>query len=254
LNWYRRAAGHGNSNAETNLGFMAEKGWGEPQSYDEAFSWYYKAAGHGNAAAMDDIGFNFQYGVGVAVDYAKAWSWLYRAAVLGNGAAENQIGWMYRHGQGVTQDDAIAVWWYRLADAQGISDADLNLRDVCNDHEQRGDELCDLAAPVHDPALELVQRRTTIRDLRAQIVGLETDALQDDMEANHLASAGTDSAHKKDNVIGRGLTKFFDGMGTVAGTPSRLLASQASANVAILRAKLAQLESLDQSAANIPAP
>jgi hypothetical protein len=43
-------------------------------------------------------------------------------------------------------------------------------------------------------------------------------------------------------------------LGTVAGTPSRLLAPQARANVAILRAKLAQLESLDQSAANVPAP
>jgi TPR repeat protein len=50
---YRRAASHGNSNAETNIGFMAEKGWGQPQSYEEAFSWYYKAAEHGNAAAMN---------------------------------------------------------------------------------------------------------------------------------------------------------------------------------------------------------
>ncbi|HEX4151111.1 MAG TPA: tetratricopeptide repeat protein, partial [Steroidobacteraceae bacterium] len=254
LNWYRRAAGHGNSNAETNLGFMAEKGWGQPQSYDEAFSWYYKAAAHGNAGAMDNIGFNFQNGVGVAVDYAKAWSWLYRAALLGNGSAENQIGWMYRHGQGVTQDDAIAVWWYRLADAQGISDADLNLRDVCSDHEQRGDELCDLAVPVHDPALELVQRRTTIRDLRDKIASLETDALQDDMHANHLANVGTDSPHAQDNVVGRGLTKFFDALGTAAGTPSRLLAPKAREDAARLREQLAQLESLDQSAANVPAP
>ena len=72
---------------------MAEKGWGQPQSYDQAFSWYYKAAEHGNAGAMDNIGFNFQNGVGVAVDYAKAWSWLNRAAALGSAAAENQLGW-----------------------------------------------------------------------------------------------------------------------------------------------------------------
>jgi TPR repeat protein len=78
---------------------MAEKGWGQPQSFDQAFSWYYKAAEHGNAGAMDNIGFNFQNGVGVAVDYAKARSWLYRAAALESAAAENQLGWMYQYGQ-----------------------------------------------------------------------------------------------------------------------------------------------------------
>jgi len=31
LAWYRRAADHGNSNAENPLGYMAEEGWGQPQ-------------------------------------------------------------------------------------------------------------------------------------------------------------------------------------------------------------------------------
>jgi len=251
VDWYRRAAGHGNSNAETNIGFMAEKGWGQPQSYDQAFSWYYKAAEHGNAAAMDNIGFNFQNGVGVAVDYAKARSWLYRAATLGSAAAENQLGWMYQYGQGVKQDDAMAVAWYRLSDDQGNTDGDSNLRNLCVDLEQRGDELCHSGAPVNDPVIELVQRRVSIQDLRNKIAGLETDALQDEMNAAELANMGTNSKHAHDNVIGRGITKFFDAIGTAVGTPARVQAPILRQQAAFLREQLAQLERLDQLSSNI---
>jgi TPR repeat protein len=254
FDWYRRAASHGNSNAEANLGFMAEKGWGQPQSYDQAFSWYYKAAEHGNAAAMDNIGFNFQNGVGVAVDYGQAWSWLYRGAALGSAAAENQLGWMYQYGQGVKQDDALAVAWYRLSDNLGNTDADTNLRNLCVDLEQRGDELCDSGAPVNDRAIELVQRRVSIRDLRNKITGLETDALQDEMNADELANMGTNSKHAHDNVIGRGITKFFDSVGTVVGAPARVQAPILRQQAALLREQLAQLERLDQLSRNVPAP
>jgi TPR repeat protein len=254
LDWYRRAASHGNSNAETNIGFMAEKGWGQPQSYDQAFSWYYKAAEHGNAGAMDDIGFNFQNGVGVAVDYAKAWSWLYKAAALGSAAAENQLGWMYQYGQGVEQDDAVAVAWYRLSDDQGNTDGDSNLRNLCVDLEQGGDELCQSGAPVNDPAIELVRRRASIRDLRNKITGLETDALQDEMNADELANMGTNSKHAQNNVIGRGITKFFDSVGTVVGVPARVQAPILRQQAALLREQLAQLERLDQLSSNALAP
>src|SRR3984957_8796399 len=254
LDWYRRAASHGNSNAETNIGLMAEKGWGQLQSYDQAFSWYYKAAEHGNAAAMDNIGFNFQNGVGVAVDYAKAWSWLYRAAALGSAAAENQLGWMYQYGQGVKQDDAMAVAWYRLSDDQGNTDADINLRSLCVDLEQRGDELCHSGPPVSDSSIELVQRRASIRDLRNKITGLETDALQDEMNANGLANMGTDSKHAKNTVIGRGITKFFDSIGSVVATPARVQAPVLHQQAALLREQLAQLERLDQLSSNVLVP
>src|SRR6516225_1471564 len=66
-----------NSKAENQLGYMAENGWGQPQSYNEAFSWYYKAADDGSDEAMENIGYNFQNGIGVAVDYRQARSWLY---------------------------------------------------------------------------------------------------------------------------------------------------------------------------------
>jgi TPR repeat protein len=254
LSWFRRAASHGNSNAETNIGFMAEKGWGQPQSYEVAFSWYYQAAEHGNAAAMDNIGFNFENGIGVPVDYAKAWTWLYRAAALGSAAAENQLGWMYQHGQGVEQDDAIAVAWYRFAADQGNTDGDNNLRDLCVDLEQREDETCDKSVPVDDPAVELVQRRADIRDLRNKIASLETDALQDEISANQLANIGSNSRHLQNNQIALGIAKVQNSIGTVVGTPARLQAPALHQQAAVLREKLAQLESLDQSSADVRAP
>jgi TPR repeat protein len=233
---------------------MAEKGWGQPQSYDEAFSWYYKAAGDGNAEAMENIGYNFQNGVGVTIDYAKAWSWLYRAAALGSANAENQLGWMYQHGQGVKQDTAEAVAWYRLANDQGNTEGANNLRDLCADLERRDDELCDSADSVNDPAIETVQRRARILDLRAQITGLETDALQEDMSANELANMGEHGKHKNDNAITKGITKTMDAIGTVVGVPARLQAPTLREKAAHLREELAQLEILDQSSANAPAP
>jgi hypothetical protein len=234
---------------------MAEKGWGQPQSYDEAFSWYYKAAAHGNDTAMENIGFNFQNGVGVVVDYEKAWSWLYQAALQGNASAENQLGLRYQHGQGVLQADGKAVAWYRLSADQGNTNGSNDLRDLCADLYQAGNRLCHLDNPVNDPALEVVQRRAQIRDLRAQITGLETDALQDEANADELSNMGKNSKHKKDNPIGNGLTKVFDGIGTAASAPARIQAPVLREQTDRLREQLAQLESLDQaSAANVPAP
>ena len=49
-----RAAGHGNSDAENQLGHLAGEGWGQQQNYDEALSRYYKASEHGNAQAQEN--------------------------------------------------------------------------------------------------------------------------------------------------------------------------------------------------------
>ena len=254
LDWYRRAAGHGSSNAETNLGFMAEKGWGQPQSYDQAFSWYYEAAEHGNAEAMENIGYNFENGVGVAIDYAKAWSWLYNAAASGSATAENQLGWMYQYGEGVPADNAIAVTLYRLSSDQGNTSGDYNLRNLCVDLYRSGSKLCHSGnANVSDPAIETIQRRAHMRDLRAQIIGLETDALQDDLSADHLANMGKNGKSEK-NGITKSITKVMDGVGTTLSVSPRLDAANRRQQAARLREELAQLESLDRSSANVPPP
>jgi hypothetical protein len=133
-----------------------------------------------------------------------------------------------------------------------------NLSNLCVDLEWRGNRLCKSSAAVNDPALVVVQRRAQIRDLRAQIVGLETDALQDDMDANHLAHMGDNAKPKKDNSISRGvtnsLTKTMDAVGTALGAPARVQAPQLREEAARLREEMAQLEILDQSSTNLPPP
>jgi TPR repeat protein len=162
---------------------------------------------------------------------------------------------MYQHGQGVEQDNVRAIAWYRLSRDQGNTEGSNNLVNLCVDLEQSGSALCKLDPPVNDPALILVQRRVRIRELRAQITGLETDALQDDVNAQELANMGKNGKPmKKNNSITRGITKTLDAVGTVAGTPARLQAPELRQEAARLRLELAQLESLDQSSTNIPLP
>ena len=65
---------------------------------------------------------------------------------------------------------------------------------------------------------------------------------------------GKNSKHKKDNAIANHITKAMDAVGTVVGVPARLQAPILRAEAARLREALAELESLDQSSANVPAP
>jgi TPR repeat protein len=227
---------------------MAENGWGQPQSYDEAFSWYYKAAEHGNDHAMENIGYNFQYGIGVATDYAKARSWLYKAAALENSDAENQLGWMYQYGQGVKPDDAKGVAWYRLAADQGNVHGKNNLEAFEDELKERG--FWESAnEPVSDAAIEMVQRRARIWDLCAQITGLETDAVAQENSADELANMGNNGKKKNDPIA-----KVMDAFGTVVGVKPLLDAAKSREEAARLREELVRLEYLDQSSANVPVP
>jgi hypothetical protein len=95
----------------------------------------------------------------------------------------------------------------------------------------------------------MVQRRARIRDLRAQITGLETDGLAEDNSADELAHMGN-NGRQKDGAI----AKAMDAFGTVVGEKPRLEASQSREQAARLREELARLEYLDQSSGNFPAP
>jgi len=47
VKWYRKAAEQGHALAQTNLGFMYEKGDGVPKDAAEAVKWYRKATEQG---------------------------------------------------------------------------------------------------------------------------------------------------------------------------------------------------------------
>ncbi len=80
LREWRPLAEQGNANAQTNLGFMYDKGQGVPQDYAEAVKWYRKAAEQGNASAQNNLGFMYGTGKGVPQDYMQAHLWYNLAA------------------------------------------------------------------------------------------------------------------------------------------------------------------------------
>jgi TPR repeat protein len=222
---------------------MAEQGWGEPQSYAEAFSWYYKAAEHGNDTAQENIGYNFQNGVGVNKDYAKAMFWLYKAAGQGNSDAENQLGWMYQFGQGVQPDDGKALAWYRLSADQGNIHGLNNLQAFKEILEDRGEAVWQSAS---DAAIAQAQQRVRIQDLHSRINTLEAEANQQDSLADQLEHTGKGKTDK--------ITKVFNAMGTVGAVKFRVEAAKYRAEASRLREELAGIENQNQFSANVPVP
>jgi TPR repeat protein len=75
INWYRLAAEQEHVLAQSNLGFMYEKGQGVAQNYKEAMTWYRLAAEKNNALAQYNLGVMYAYGQGASQDYAHAYVW-----------------------------------------------------------------------------------------------------------------------------------------------------------------------------------
>jgi hypothetical protein len=125
--WYRKAAEQGNAVAQNNLGFLYYKGLGVTQDYPQAVSWFRKAAEQGNARAQDNLGFSYWKGLGVPQDYAQAVYWCRKAAEQGYAHAQSGLGVMFEKGRGVPQDYAQAVYWYRKAAEQGDAEAQVRL-------------------------------------------------------------------------------------------------------------------------------
>ena len=110
LREWKPLAEQGNADAQFNLGFMYEKGWGVPQDYKTAVKWYRLAAEQGDA----DSQFNstdFQKGLDAAQkgDFATALKEWKLTAEQGYVSAQSNLGRMYEKGRGVLQDYKTAV-------------------------------------------------------------------------------------------------------------------------------------------------
>jgi TPR repeat protein/CHAT domain-containing protein len=123
LRWYRRAADHGHTFAQYNLGVMYSKGRGVTRDDAEALRWFRKAADQGSAEAQTGLGVMYYEGRGVGQDYIEAARWYRRAAVQGYVYAEFNLGTMFEKGKGVIHDDAKALQLYRDAAANGDASA-----------------------------------------------------------------------------------------------------------------------------------
>jgi TPR repeat protein len=80
------AAESGNARAQTQLGFMHERGLRVQQDYFLAAKWYHRAALQGEPHGQHRLGLLFNKGFGVQVDLIEAHKWLNLAAAgIGKG-------------------------------------------------------------------------------------------------------------------------------------------------------------------------
>ena len=140
LRIWRPLADQGNAEAQSNLGFMYEKGNGVAQDFKEAVrlcrtcgspcasARRYRIAAHqGFATAQFLLGMMYLRGEGLAQDYEEALRLLLIAAKQGNEGAQNDLGVMYRDGIGVARDYKEAMKWYRLAAEKNYATAQYNI-------------------------------------------------------------------------------------------------------------------------------
>ena len=88
-----------------------------------------KQAEGGNAAAQSNLGWMYDKGEGVPKDAVQAVAWYRKAAEQGLAFAQSNLGWMYDTGEGVPKDAVQAYMWWNLAASRGDEDAKKN-RDI----------------------------------------------------------------------------------------------------------------------------
>ncbi|WP_079432765.1 tetratricopeptide repeat protein [Zoogloea sp. LCSB751] len=124
LQWLRRAAQEGDTDAAFQLGKLYSAGTaGVPADAVRAFAWFSAAGKAGHAGAAYYLGIAWRDGYGVKTDHAEAARWLRRAADAGIAAAQFLLANAYREGDGVPRDDIEAVRLYSAAAEQDHPEA-----------------------------------------------------------------------------------------------------------------------------------
>jgi uncharacterized protein len=116
---WREAADAGDARAQSNVGYLYERGFGVPQSYVEAQRWYHMAAAQGLAEAQFNIGTLYKYGYGVEANPREANSWFRMAAKQELPAAQYMLGLSYSKGEGVPKSAVQALKLWVAAAAKG---------------------------------------------------------------------------------------------------------------------------------------
>jgi TPR repeat protein len=140
----------GDSGAQTNLGYMYDRGLGVAPDTQTAFNWYRKAADKGEALAKYNLGDMYLRGDGVAQDDTTAFHWFQLAAAQGQSGASIKLGYMFAEGRGTRKDAEAAYAWVAAASLAG---------------DQRGEELLrSLESRLTREQLQRAQKRS--HDLR----------------------------------------------------------------------------------------
>lgn len=116
-------AEQGDAEAELKMGLRHTTfAWGDKDDR-KAVQWFEKAAQHGQVEAQFRYGAALLEGQGVVQEYKEAFFWLEKAAQGGNAEAQYAIGEMYREGIGTDSNAEQAYLWFNLAASQGIDKA-----------------------------------------------------------------------------------------------------------------------------------
>jgi uncharacterized protein len=81
LREWRPLAEQGNADAQLNMGFMYDNGYGVPQDYKKAITWYRRAAEQDNKRAQYNLGLMYDMGYGVPQNKVQAHMWYDIASV-----------------------------------------------------------------------------------------------------------------------------------------------------------------------------
>ena len=109
------AAKAGSAQAKLGLGLLADRGLGEPQDPEKAFTWYLDAAHDGLAEAQFNVGVMLDAGIGTPRDRDLALLWYSRAALRGHPRAQYNLGLLYATGDGAPRNADLAAYWFGMA-------------------------------------------------------------------------------------------------------------------------------------------
>lgn len=127
LGLLRRAADHGDTIAQRELGKLYKTGTGVGKNRAEAFAWFLKAAESGDSKAQAEVGRAYYFGRGTEKDIDKAYSWFKRASDNNNAVGHFYMGYLTGRGDGTEKNNGRAVEFYHRAAELGHKDAMTNL-------------------------------------------------------------------------------------------------------------------------------
>lgn len=128
IEWYKKSAEQGNSQAQVKLGVFYSEGFGVPENYEKTLELYFKAANDGNTDALTRIADCYYNGEILGRDKDKAFKYYMKAAELDDAYGQYMIGKYYS-----TQDykkkinKKLMVAWYKKSAEQGYADAQYEL-------------------------------------------------------------------------------------------------------------------------------
>ena len=105
---WKGLADDGASEAQNNIGYLYERGYGVKQSYTRAIEWYKKAAEQNSPEALHNLGMLAFQGYGMRQDYLAAKRYFTAAADLEMGDSHYMLGLIYYEGHGLKKNTSKA--------------------------------------------------------------------------------------------------------------------------------------------------